>query len=88
MHSLHKQTITFNKTKDNNLPAAFELQKQLTEAQIENLNANTDRLNSGDSMISISADGLEPELEAFMWQILDRIKLKATQDQANFLLGL
>ena len=67
---------------------SFELQKQLTEAQIENLNANTDRLNSGDAMISISADGLEPELEAFMWQILDRIKLKATQDQANFLLGL
>ena len=31
---------------------------------------------------------LEAELEAFMWAILEKIRIRASADQAEFLLGL
>lgn len=67
---------------------AFELQKEYVEAQIRLLNERADSLANGDSLISIQADGLEPELEAFMWKILERVQVKASQEQALFLLGM
>ncbi|MBO1225040.1 MAG: hypothetical protein JYX80_11490 [Candidatus Scalindua sediminis] len=44
-------------------------------------------MQSGDAMITISGDGPEPELEAFMWQILQRIQIRANADGAEYLLG-
>lgn len=38
--------------------------------------------------INVSADGLAPELEAFMWQILKRVQLRVAQDYGEFLLGV
>ena len=45
-------------------------------------------IRTGEALINISADGLEPEIEAFMWQILKRIQVRANADGAEFLLGL
>jgi hypothetical protein len=45
-------------------------------------------MKSDEPLISIKADGLEPELEAFMWKILERLQLKMTQSQESFLLGI
>lgn len=67
---------------------AFALQKQYTEALIDNMTAKTDAIRSGDGLITIQGDGLEPELEAFMFKILERIQVKASEEQSLYLLGL
>ena len=67
----------------------LEEQKELNAAQAEYLRQRTKTLQSGtEALIRISGDGLEPELEAFMWKILQRIQVRATQDNAEFLLGI
>jgi hypothetical protein len=66
----------------------FELQKRQTEATIEEIRARTQALQQGDGLIQISADGLEPELEAFMFEILKRVQVRANESASEFLLGL
>ncbi len=67
----------------------------LIDAQVENIQAQTDYLDartktikSGDALIKISGDGLAPQLEAFMWEVLKAVQVRATEDNAAFLLGL
>jgi TP901 family phage tail tape measure protein len=67
---------------------ALELQEDLVRAQVDYYEARTDRLQEGDAEITVNADGLEPELEAFMWRIVERLHVKASQDEAEFLLGV
>lgn len=43
---------------------------------------------SQDTTITISADQAEPEIEQVMWDILDKIKTRAVQDEAEFLLNI
>lgn len=71
-----------------NQAQALELQKQLVQSQIKVLDAQAERLNSGDAFITVTADGLEPELEAFMFKILERVQIKASAEAQSFLLGL
>ena len=66
----------------------FKQQKELTKVQIDLENEKLSRLQNGDAIIKISGDGLAPELEAFMWKILERIQIEAAADQAEFLLGV
>jgi tape measure domain-containing protein len=68
--------------------AALQLQKDMTEAQIALIEAKTKSLENGDALIKITADGLEPEIEAFMWQILERIQVRVAEEQAELLLGV
>lgn len=75
--------------KENNLrEQSFELQKKLTEAQIENMRAQTQRLSSGDALIKIDGAGLQPQLEAFMWEILRTIQVRVNRDGLPLLLGV
>jgi hypothetical protein len=67
---------------------AFELQKKLLEQQIEINKAKLDAMKDGESLISISAEGLEPELEAFMWKIIEKVQIRATEEASEFLLGI
>lgn len=67
---------------------AFEQQKELVAQQIKYLQATIDKLNSGDALITVTADGLQPELEAFMFKILERVQIKASSEGQAFLLGL
>ncbi|MFW6344809.1 MAG: hypothetical protein ACOC0M_00535, partial [Halomonas sp.] len=67
---------------------AMETQKKLAEAQIEQLRARTEALRSGEGLINISSDGLEPALETIMWQIIEKVQLRANAEGAEFLLGL
>lgn len=67
---------------------ALELQNELTEKQKEYLDARTERLQQGESEITINAEGLEPELEAFMWKIVERLHVRASEQEAEFLIGL
>lgn len=67
---------------------SFELQKKLTEAQIENMRAQTQRLSGGDALIKIDGAGLQPQLEAFMWEILRTIQVRVNRDGLPLLLGV
>jgi TP901 family phage tail tape measure protein len=67
---------------------AFDLQEKLTNAQVELINARTEALQNGDSMITVTGDGLEAELEAFMWKILEKVQLRASESYSSFLLGI
>ena len=66
---------------------ALKLQKDLTKAQIEMMEAQTDAINKGDGLIKISGDGLQPHLEAFMWEILKSIQVRVNADGLKMLLG-
>ena len=67
---------------------AADQQEKLIAAQIKSLNAKTRALQSGDGLIKISSDGLEPALEMIMWQVLEKIQMRANAEGAEFLLGL
>jgi len=67
---------------------AADQQERLIDAQIKSLNARTRALQSGDGLIKISSDGLEPALEMIMWQVLEKIQMRANAEGAEFLLGL
>jgi tape measure domain-containing protein len=67
---------------------AFELQKSLTEAQVENMRAQTRELQSGGALIKIDGAGLQPHLEAFMWEILKTIQTRVNRDGLKLLLGV
>jgi tape measure domain-containing protein len=67
---------------------SFTLQEKLTQAQIDNLNAQTKALAGGDAIIKIDGAGLQPHLEAFMWEILKAVQVRANRDGLAFLLGV
>jgi tape measure domain-containing protein len=67
---------------------ALDLQRSLTEAQIEQIRAQTQALERGDSIIKVDGAGLQPHLEAFMWEILRTIQVRVNQDGLKLLLGV
>ena len=67
---------------------ALDLQTKLAEAEIEKIQAQTDALNRGDGTIKINAEGMEPEIKAFMYKILKLIRIETSRDVSNYLLGL
>ncbi|PXX94994.1 phage tail tape measure protein [Halomonas sp. LBP4] len=67
---------------------AAEQQKKLIDAQIKNLRAKTEALRNGDGLIKIDSTGLEPALEMIMWEILEKVQLRANAEGAEFLLGI
>lgn len=67
---------------------ALDLQRKLAEAEIERINAQTAALDRGVSMIEIDGKGLQPQLEAFMFEILKQIRVKLTGSYSDFLLAL
>jgi TP901 family phage tail tape measure protein len=84
-----KWKITEQIDKENKLRQdAFDLQKRLTYAQIEMMQAQTDALVNGDSLIKIDGSGLAPHLEAFMWEVLKAVQVKVNRDGLKLLLGV
>ena len=67
---------------------SFELQKQLAEAEISRIEAQVRQMDRGDAAIQIDGTGLEPELEAFMWAILKKIRVRANAEFQDYLLGM
>ena len=66
----------------------LDLEKKMAASTIKMNEERTRQMARGDAMISISADGLEPELEAFMWRIIEKVQVRAAESQAEFLLGI
>ncbi|MFI8748840.1 phage tail tape measure protein [Vreelandella lionensis] len=67
---------------------AADQQEKLIAAQIKSLNAKTQALQNGDGLIKISSDGLEPALEMIMWEVIEKVQMRANAEGAEFLLGL
>lgn len=89
------ETDRFGFLKDSLIRSAEERAKELTAAQIkllteqaDNLRARTEALSRGDSLIKIEGDGLQPHLEAFMWEILKAIQLRVNSDGLEMLMGV
>jgi len=59
---------------------ALKKQSELTDAQIEAIRARTDAIERGDAMITVDGAGLQPHLEAFMWEILEAIQVRVNQE--------
>lgn len=66
---------------------SFELQKKLLEATIKEIELRTKAMQSGDALIKIDGAGLQPHLEAFMWEILRTIQVRVNADGLKLLLG-
>lgn len=66
---------------------AAEDAHRLAEAEIRLMEIRADRLASDAPLITIGLDGVEPELEAIMWKILERIQLRANEEGQPLLLG-
>ena len=66
----------------------LDLQKKLTEAQIRAENARADRMQNGEAIITINGDGLQPHLEAFMWEVLRAVQVRVNADGLGMLLGV
>ncbi|WP_339799673.1 phage tail tape measure protein [uncultured Marinobacter sp.] len=67
---------------------ALKLQRELTEAEIEQIRERTKAMERGDSLIKVDGAGLQPHLEAFMFEILRAIQIRMNADGEEMLLGL
>ena len=67
---------------------ALESQIKLNDAQIEFMQEKTRALSRGDGLIKIDSTGLEPALEMVMWEILEKVQIRASEEGASLLLGL
>jgi hypothetical protein len=67
---------------------AFDLQKNLLDQQLALLEDKQNAMNSGEGLIKIDSTGLEPALEEIMWQILEKVQIRAAEQASDFLLGL
>lgn len=72
----------------------YEIREQLAQAQIDlvqaeiaRMEAQTRLLERGGVELTIQSDGLEPELEAFMFKIIDRVRVAVAGSYEEFLLG-
>jgi len=67
---------------------ALLIQRDLAQAEIDYMNARVQAMQSGNAVIQIDGAGLQPHLEAFMFEILSAIQVRANAEGQKFLLGL
>ena len=76
-------TITFQGV-DEVSPKITEIYDKLNESPDEDAVDKEDT----DFEITIASDQIEPEIEEVMWDALAKIKTRATEDEAEFLLNI
>ena len=67
---------------------ALELQKELTKAQIAQLKARNAALQRGDALITVDGAGLQPHLEAFMFEVLEAVQVRVNAEGLDMLVGV
>jgi hypothetical protein len=67
---------------------ALDSQIELNTAQAEYLNARAEQAKSGKAQITVDTTGVEPAIEMVLWQILEKVQIRATESASEFLLGL
>jgi len=73
---------------------AIKMQQEITRAQVDQMDAQTTLLRQraeayarGDAAITINGEGLQPHLEAFMWEILETLQVRVNAEGHAMLLG-
>ena len=64
---------------------ALESQMKLNDVQAEYIKAKAESLKRGDAVIQIDSTGLEPALEIVMWNIIQKVQIRANEESADFL---
>jgi len=82
--ALQSQISKENERRD----AALQLEQELTTAQIAYLAAKTEAMEKGDALIKISMEGVYPELELIMWEVIRRVQVQANAEGSELLLGI
>jgi hypothetical protein len=67
---------------------ALLLQKDLITAQIAQMKARTTAMENGQALIQIDGTGLAPHLEAFMFEVLSAIQVRAAAEGLQYLVGI
>lgn len=67
---------------------ALNDQSKLTQAEVDYIRQKTQNLKRGDALIKVDGAGLQPHLEAFMFEILREIQVRVNADGEEMLLGL
>jgi len=67
---------------------ALESQIKLNDAQVDLMEAKAEAMRTGDGMIKIDTTGIEPALEMVMWEIIKKVQIRASEESADFLLGI
>jgi len=65
-----------------------DAQVRMINERIKTMKAQRDQMESGEGLITIQGEGLEPELEAFMWKVIEKVQVRVNEQSASFLLGL
>ena len=67
---------------------AADQQKRVIDEQIKMMRAKTQALQNNEGLIKIDSTGLEPALEMIMWEIIEKVQLRANAEGSEFLLGI
>lgn len=65
-----------------------EAEAAVAQAKAAYLAAQSNAVQNGDALISIDGTNLEPQLEAFMFEILKSIQMRVSAQYSDFLLGM
>ena len=66
----------------------IDSQVELNTLQAEYMKQKLEAMESGEALITIDSTGLEPALETVMWEIIKKVQIKASEEAADFLLGI
>jgi hypothetical protein len=64
------------------------LEKELTKAQVDYLEARTESMQKGDALVTIEANNLEPELQLVLHRIIELTQIRANEQGMEFLIGI
>jgi TP901 family phage tail tape measure protein len=67
---------------------ALEIQKKTADAEVALMEAKRRRLENGDALISVETEGLQPQLENVIWELLGAIQTRITEEGLDMLLGV
>jgi len=70
------------------LDEQLKKQSELIDAQIALQRAKAESLQAGGALIKVDGAGLQPQLEAFMWEILKTIQVRVNAEGLEMLTGL
>jgi len=64
------------------------LEKELTQAQVDYLEARTESMQKGGGLVTIEANNLEPELQLVLNRIIELTQIRANEQGLEFLIGI
>lgn len=67
---------------------AHEMQMDMAEEELRMMEARRKQMEDGEAMIRIDGEGLQPHLEAFMWEILNEIQVRVNEEGMDMLTGV